>query len=272
MTSNTIAILTDYGLKDPYVGMVKAVINRINPQAVVIDITHEVPKYRVDVGAFILKTSYKYFRKGTIFLAVVDPEVGTTRKGVVIRTKNYVFVGPNNGLLTPAALDDTVEGVYEIRMDSVRLWEVSETFHGRDIFAPVAALISIKTPIESLCNPLPLNELVVIDVPPRKPEFKDGQVITKVFYIDDFGNLILDQRLEDILEVLKAGLGDDLIIKSKGREYRARITRTFAEVCEGCIAIYRNSLGLAEVGVFKGNASKALGIYEGDVIRIGKAL
>ncbi len=272
MGGEVIALMTDYGLTDPYVGMVKAVIKRVNPDAEIIDITHGVPKYRIDVGALILKTTYTYFRKGTIFLAVVDPGVGSARKGVVIKTKNYVFVGPNNGLLTPAAMEDGICGVYEIRVGRVRMWRVSKTFHGRDVFAPTAALISAKTPIESLCTPLPTEELVTVEVPPRKPVREGDEVLAKVFYVDDFGNLILDTGLGDVLELLGAGLGDELVIRAKDGEFRAKVVETFAEVCEGCVAVYEDSLGLAEVGVFKGNASKALGICEGGVIRIGKVL
>lgn len=272
MGSNVIAFLSDFGLADPYVGMVKAVINRINPDAEVIDITHEVPKYRVDVGALILKTSYKYFRKGTTFLAVVDPEVGTPRKGVILVTKNYVFVGPNNGLLLPASLEDGLESAYEIDVEKVRMWEVSKTFHGRDVFAPTAALISLKTAINSVGKPLPTSELVRIEVPPKDPAVEEGYVVAEAFYIDSFGNVILSQTLGGISRLLGVKYGDEVIIKCGGSEFKARVVNTFAEVCEGCVAIYEDSLGLAEVGVFKGNASKALGVSEGGLIRIGKAL
>ncbi|MEM0361775.1 MAG: SAM-dependent chlorinase/fluorinase [Sulfolobales archaeon] len=272
MGSSVIAFLSDFGLSDPYVGMVKAVINRINPDAKIIDITHEVPKYRVDVGALILKTSYKYFRKGTTFLAVVDPEVGTSRKGVILVSKNYVFVGPNNGLLLPASLEDGLESAYEIDVERVRMWEVSKTFHGRDVFAPTAALISLKTAVNSLGKPLPMDELVRIEIPPKDPVIEGGYVVAEAFYVDSFGNVILSQTLSSISKLLGVKHGDEVIIKCEGGEFKARVVSTFAEVCEGCVAVYEDSLGLAEVGVFKGNASKALGVGEGDLIRIGKVL
>lgn len=272
MVGSVIAFISDFGLVDPYVGMVKAVINRINPNAEIIDITHEVPKYRVDVGAYILKVSYKYFRKGTVFLAVVDPEVGTPRKGLILTTKNYVFVGPNNGLLLPAALEDGLELACEVDVDKVRMWGVSRTFHGRDIFAPAAALISANVAVSSICKPIAMEELVSIDVPPRKPVVNEQYVVMKAFYVDSFGNIALDLTLSDVLKLLGVSVGDYVVVEHEGRRFEARVTHTFAEVCEGCIAIYENSLGLAELGVFKGDACKALGIREGDVIRIGRAL
>lgn len=272
MVSRVIALMTDYGITDPYVGMVKAVINRINPDANVIDITHDVPKYRVDIAALILKVSYKYFRKGTIFVAVVDPEVGTSRKGVVLTSRNYVFVGPNNGILTPAALDDGLEASYEIDVSRVKMWEVCRTFHGRDVFAPTAALLSLGTSPQSICKPLISDDLVVVDVPPKKPVIEGRHVITKVFYVDSFGNVVLEHALGDVLSALGVNVGDDLLIKHGASEYRGKVVGTFADVCEGCIAVYSNSFGLAEVGVFKGNASKALGMKEGDVLRIGKVV
>ncbi|MEM1983296.1 MAG: SAM-dependent chlorinase/fluorinase [Sulfolobales archaeon] len=270
MRSNVIALITDFGLLDPYVGMVKAVINRINPHATIIDITHEIPKYRVDIAALILKTSYKYFKKRTIFLAIVDPEVGTSRKALVVITKNYTFIGPNNGILTPAAVDDGIETLYEIDINKVKMWEVSKTFHGRDVFAPAAALLSLGTPIHSICEPLSTNDLLIIEVPPKKPLIKDNYVEVKVFYIDSFGNIVLEHTLNDLLSVLETKPCEELLLKVNNSRYRAKVVETFANVCEGCIAIYSDSFGLAEVGVFKGNASKALGVKEGDVIRIGK--
>ncbi len=272
MGSSVVAFLSDFGLADPYVGMVKAVINRINPDAEVIDITHEVPKYRVDVGAFILKASYKYFRDGTVFLAVVDPEVGTPRKGVVLITKNYVFVGPNNGLLLPAALEDGLKSAYEVDVSKVRMWEVSKTFHGRDVFAPTAALISVKTAVSSICRPIAIDELVSVDIPPKNPTVDGQYVFVRAFYVDSFGNVVLDQTLSNILKLLGVSIGDYVLVERGGKVFEARITHTFAEVCEGCVAIYEDSLGLAEVGVFKGDACRALGIREGDVLRIGKVL
>lgn len=266
-----IALLTDYGLSDPYVGMLKAVITSINPQAIIVDITHEIPKFNVGYGAFILRSAYKFFRKGTIFVAIVDPEVGTPRKGVVVISRNYVFVGPNNGILSPAAADDGIVNVYEVVIEKVRINEVSATFHGRDVFAPTAALLSLGVEPSSICRPLSRDEFVEISVPPHKPRRKDDYVEVSAYYVDHFGNVMLDADLSDILNELKVRLGDEVVVKVHDRIFKARISRTFAEVCEGCLALYRNSLGLAELGVFKGSAHDILGIRAGDKVCIGRA-
>lgn len=266
-----IALLTDYGLTDPYVGMLKAVITSINPQAIIVDITHEIPKFNVDYGAFILKSAYKFFRKGTIFVAIVDPEVGTPRKGVVVISRNHIFIGPNNGILFPAAVDDGITDVYEIVVEKVRINEVSGTFHGRDVFAPTAALLSLGVEPLSVCRPLDRNELVELSIPPYKPKRRDECVEASAYYVDHFGNVMLDVDLSDILNELKVKLGDEVVVKFRNHLFKARVSKTFAEVCEGCLALYRNSLGLAELGVFKGSAHDILGIRTGDRVCIGRA-
>lgn len=268
-----IALLTDFGLRDPYVGMVKAVINMINPKAQIIDITHEVPKYDVEFAAFILKASYRYFRRGTIFLAVVDPGVGTPRRGIIVRSRNYVFIGPNNGLLTPAASGDGITAVYEIDIRRVGLDKVSHTFHGRDVFAPTAALLSLGVTPEGVGRLMNINELVHVDVPPKKPVVRNGFISTTVFHVDDFGNLMLETTLHDILTALGVSTGSNVSIipRCSADVRRAYVVRTFGEVCEGCIALYENSLGLAEIAVFKGDASKVLNVSRGDVVCIGRA-
>ncbi len=265
-----IALLTDFGLKDPYVGMMKAVITSINPQAVIIDLTHDIPKFNVSYGAFILKASYKYFRKGTIFIAVVDPEVGTSRKGIIIVTNNYVFIGPNNGILTPAALSDGILELYEIDINRVRIGDVSSTFHGRDVFAPTAALLSLGVKPSSIGRMLNKDELTIIDVPPYKPVRRGDCLEATAYYVDDFGNIILDVELNHILAELGVKLNDEVLIKVGERVFHVRVVNTFADVCEGCLALYRDSFGLAEVGVFKGSAYNKLGINVGDKICIGK--
>ena len=135
-----IALLTDFGTKDYFVAAMKGVILSINPNAVVVDITHEVPPQDVWTGAFVLKSVYKWFPRGTIFVAVVDPGVGTERAPLLLQTRNYFFVGPDNGVLSLAAQEDGVVAAYRIE---ARLPRVSRTFHGRDVFAPAAAYLSL---------------------------------------------------------------------------------------------------------------------------------
>jgi len=138
-----ITLLTDFGTRDYFVASMKGVILSINPDAVVIDITHDVPSFNVLKAAFILWATYRYYPRGTVHVVVVDPGVGTSRRALAIRSRNYYFIGPDNGVLTMAAEDDGVVEVREISNRSVMLGEVSSTFHGRDIFAPAAAHIGL---------------------------------------------------------------------------------------------------------------------------------
>ena len=129
-----IVLLTDFGLSE-YVGVMRGVIYSIHPEAQIVDLTHSVPSQSIREGAWILLQSYKYFPPGTVFVSVIDPGVGTARDAVVVVTKNYIHIGPDNGLLFPAASDDGIERVYRIQIDE----RVSKTFHGRDVFAKAAA-------------------------------------------------------------------------------------------------------------------------------------
>ena len=269
-----IALLTDFGIKDPYVGMMKAVITSINPEAVIIDLTHDVPKYSILWGAHILKISYKYFPKGTIFTVVIDPGVGSSRRAIIIESTNYLFVGPDNGVLIPAAKDDGILRVYEIKADVAGLPQISYTFHGRDIFAPTAAYLSLGIKPSSLGKPIPKENLVTTEELPKEPQrINEYEVITKVVHIDDFGNLILSTNLSYLKQLLKVDVGDLVSIKvvNKDGSYVARVCRTFSEVAEGELAVYEGSYRLAEVAVFKGSASRLLSVNVGDELIISRS-
>ena len=142
MRNPIITLLTDFGLKDPYVASMKGVILRINPRCTLVDITHRNP-HDIEEGAFILANAYSTFPKGTIHLSVVDPGVGSPRKPILLVTKNYFFVGPDNGLFTFAAKREKVKQAIALTNPKFFLPQVSTTFHGRDLFAPVAAHLSL---------------------------------------------------------------------------------------------------------------------------------
>ena len=138
-----ITLTSDFGLKDPYVAEMKGVILTINPNATIIDITHDVEKFDIRMGAFMLASAAPYFPKGTVHLAVVDPGVGTERRAILVQTKQGFFVGPDNGVLMLAAKNQGIEHIYELSNPKFMLPKVSATFHGRDIFAPAAAYLDI---------------------------------------------------------------------------------------------------------------------------------
>jgi S-adenosylmethionine hydrolase len=172
-----IVLLTDFGDSE-YTGVMRGVIYSICPDAQVVDLTHTVPSQSIREGAWILLQSYKYFPKGTIFVSVIDPGVGTARDSVVVVTENYIHVGPDNGLLYPAASDDGIERVYKILIDE----GVSKTFHGRDIFAKAAAYHEAGTLGVMSTELKPgLDQALIF-----QQEGRDGEVVR----IDKFGNII----------------------------------------------------------------------------------
>ncbi len=261
-----IALMTDFGLKDPYVGMMKAVILSINPNAVIVDLTHDVPKYNVILASHILKVSYRYFPKGTVFVVVVDPGVGSRRRPIIISSRNYLFVGPDNGVLIPAAKDDGLLNAYEINIKIAGLKEISHTFHGRDIFAPTAAYLSLGMLPDVLGHRLSPDELISTAELPEEPIITAEGIRLKVVHIDDFGNLILNTNIEKFMKSLGVSYGDEVIVKVHSKEYRALVVKTFSEVCKGCLAVYEGTFRLVELAKYLGSASRDLGINVNDYL------
>ncbi len=254
-----IALLTDFGLKDPYVGMMKAVIKSIAPDTEIIDITHDVPKYNIRLGAHILKVSSKYFPHGTVFVGVVDPGVGSDRRSVIIVTKKHVFVGPDNGLLVPAALSEGIKGAYVINAEVAGLPNPSSTFHGRDIFAPTAAWIAKGVSPSSLGKPIDHSELVRVEPLPKPVSSRGNIVGVEVVHIDNFGNIVTSARLDEIMRELGVTYGLDVDVSADGVKWiPAKVVRSFSHVRRGHLAIYEGSYELAEVAVFMGSAADLL--------------
>jgi hypothetical protein len=195
----TIAILTDFGLKDNFVGVMKAVILKINPKVNLVDITHEISPQNIKEAAFLLLKSYSYFPKGSVFLVVVDPGVGSKRRPIAIKTKNYYFVGPDNGILSLAAINDGVKEIVHLKNKRFFLKEVSSTFHGRDIFAPVSAYLSKGVTLAYLGEKI--KEICKLELPSFKRE-KD-KLVAEIIYIDRFGNLITNISKEVFFDFIK---------------------------------------------------------------------
>lgn len=181
-----ITLTTDFGLKDPYVAEMKGVILSINPKAKIIDLTHDVEKFNTRMGAFMLASAAPYFPKGTIHLAVVDPRVGTERRAILVQTKEGFFIGPDNGVLMIAAQTQGIEHIYRLTNQRYMLSNISNTFHGRDIFAPVAAHLDIgNEPLkfgEEITDPITPNFTVI--------ERKKNLLIGEILHVDGFGNII----------------------------------------------------------------------------------
>jgi len=191
-----ITLISDFGLKDPYVAEMKGVILTINPKATIVDITHDIEKFNIGMAAFMVASAASYFPKGTVHLAVVDPGVGTKRRAILVQTKCGYFVGPDNGVLMLAAQSQGIEHTYELSNPNLMLPKTSNTFHGRDIFAPAAAYL-IKEALPS--------EFGAEIKDPVKPDFaqtkeRKGAVIGEVLHIDGFGNIITNIVEKEIIQ------------------------------------------------------------------------
>jgi S-adenosylmethionine hydrolase len=189
-----ITLITDFGLKDPYVAEMKGVIYSINPDAKVVDVSHGVDKFNVRMGAFMLASAAPYFPDGTVHLAVVDPGVGTTRRAIAVQTRRNFFVGPDNGVLMLAAQAQTIEHIYELANPKFRLPEVSGTFHGRDIFAPAAAYLGKGVAAKEF------GPEITDAVTPKfaVADLKNGVLMGEVLHVDGFGNVITNLTPKDL--------------------------------------------------------------------------
>lgn len=255
--SSTIVFFSDFGLKDPYVAQVKAVINRICPGIQVIDLTHMIDSFCIECGAYVLDSSINWFPVETVFLGVIDPGVGSERKPVIIRGLSRWFVGPDNGLFTPVILNDKEAKAWVIKTWALPFKEISSTFHGRDIFGPVAALLSCKEDPYNIGDEISIDSLVKKDLLWSLKE--NSSICFKVIYIDKYGNIVFSTK-----DPLNVPIGKELIITSSHKSWRGFYVSSFSHVNEGEIAIYINSFGYLELAVNRGDASKHLQVSIGD--------
>jgi S-adenosylmethionine hydrolase len=264
-----VTFLSDYGITDEFVGVVHAVIARECPQARVIDLSHGVSRQAVVPGALMLARALPFTPPG-IHLAVVDPGVGARRRAVALRTakEDRLLVGPDNGLLLPAAEHfGGVSEAVEISTSPWRLQPVSATFHGRDIFAPVAARLAAGANLAEAGAPLDPGELVRLELS-RSGRDEDGTVVAHVLAADRFGNVGLDATRSD----LGVKLGGAVTLGVRGANAQARYVRTFAEVSPGDLLLYEDAAGMLAVAVNGGEAAAELGgLRFGDEVRIAPA-
>lgn len=257
MPYDVVTFLTDYGLDDGYVGVCHAVIARIAPSARVVDVTHLIPPQNVRRGAVLLAQQIRHLAPA-VHLAVVDPGVGTARRGVVIEAGDSAFVGPDNGLLMPAA--DTLGGAiraFELTNPAYRSPNVSRTFHGRDVFAPAAAHIAAGIEASELGPPLDPSTLVRL--PPPRLRVLPGYVSAEIVHVDRFGNLCTAARPSDV-----AHLGNRVRIG----ELLAARGETFGSVDIGEAVMYVDSTDHVAIAVNGGSASDRLLLREGDVVEL----
>jgi S-adenosylmethionine hydrolase len=260
-----ITFLTDFGLQDDFVGTCHGVIKRIAPQAEIIDITHGIPPQAVLQGALVLANTIPYMPVG-VHLAVVDPGVGGVRRALALRdAEGRVYVGPDNGLLLPAAERAGVAEACELTNEAYWLDSISRTFHGRDIFSPVAAHLAGGVALSELGPPLHLDALARLDLP--EPRFGEGLIEATTLYVDSFGNIALNLTRDDV-ERIGIVPGTRLELELSGERYFAVAARTFADARPGDVILYEDSYRNMSVAISNGSAASMLRAIPGRSLRI----
>ncbi len=255
-----ISFTTDYGLDDPFVGICHGVMARIAPGARVIDLTHAVPLGEIRHGAFTIAQAVGYLPPA-VHLGVVDPGVGTMRKAVAVVARDGVLVGPDNGLLLPAAEElGGVVAAFELTAPEYRLPDVSATFHGRDIFAPAAAHVAAGVPPERLGPPVDVRDLERVTAP--APSVRPGAITTEVLMTDHFGNIQLTARADTLAE---AGFvdGQQVTVHMGEARHIAVIGRTFEDVENGELILLVDSAGMLALAINRASAATKLGLVRG---------
>lgn len=236
-----VTITTDFGLEDHYVGAMKGAILSINPDARIIDISHEIPPHDIFKGAFTLRNFYRYFPKGTIHVAVVDPGVGSQRKPIAVEADGAIFVGPDNGVFSFIYRGSKSVKVFEITNSKYMLSDVSFTFHGRDIFAPAAAHLSLGVSVEDLGK----RVRKPVELPIKEPEVRKNEIIGEFIYLDSFGNLVTNIPSDLLKHESTIFIGKRVI---KG------ISKSYADVSIGKLVAVLGSSGFLEISVNQGRA------------------
>jgi S-adenosyl-L-methionine hydrolase (adenosine-forming) len=254
-----VSLLTDYGHGDEFVGVCHAVIRGIAPDVPIVDLTHGVPRYGVREGAIVLRNSLPYVPRG-VHVAIVDPQVGTERRALAVRTADQrILVGPDNGLLSPSW--DRCGGVIEVvdvTRSRHRLEPVSATFHGRDIFAPVAGHLAAGAPLGEAGEPVEPDELQRLELP--RPEVRDGEVVAHVLLVDRFGNATLDVGHGDLADTgLVMGRPVEIEVARGGR-FIATYAQTFADVGPGDVLLYEDAHRALAIALNRGDAAATLGL------------
>jgi S-adenosylmethionine hydrolase len=256
-----IAFLTDFGLRDDFVGTCHGVMKRIAPDVQIIDVTHGIEPHQVLQGALVLAATLPYMPVG-VHLAVVDPGVGGVRRALALRDEEgHLFVGPDNGLLVPAAeAGGGIVAAHELANPDYALQPVSRTFHGRDLFAPAAAHLARGVPLGELGPPLDPEVLVRLGLP--EPDVHAGRIAANALYVDRFGNVALNIAATH-LEDAGAPPGTRVRLELPAASRNAVVARTFADVAPGDTVVYEDSYGNVAIAVSRGNAAEALGLDAG---------
>jgi len=258
--------LSDFGLRDDFVGTCHGVIKRIAPDVEIIDITHGLDPGRVLQGALVLANTLPYMPPG-VHLAVVDPGVGSARRPLALRDREgRLYVGPDNGLLLPAAERfGGIESAHELANPEYALEHVSRTFHGRDLFSPAAAHLALGVDPAELGPPIDPDALARLDLP--EPDLSGGRMVATVLYVDRFGNVQLNLQGAH-LEQMNVVPGTRVELRLATARYFAVAARTFADARAGDLILYEDSYGGVSLAINRGDAARLLSVKPGQEIRI----
>jgi S-adenosyl-L-methionine hydrolase (adenosine-forming) len=261
-----VTLLTDYGRDDDFVGVCHGVIRSIHPEAQIVDLTHGVRRYAVRQGALVLRNTLPYTPVG-VHVAVVDPQVGTERRAVALRSADgRLLVGPDNGLLSLAwERCGGIELAVDISRSPHRLEPVSATFHGRDIFAPVAAHLARGAALEDAGDPLDPADLATVELP--QPRAEDGALVAHALVIDRFGNVALNVDHEDMAGT-GITLGGTVELEAAGERYLATYAQTFADVRPGELIVYEDAYRTLAVAINRGDAAATLALRPDAELRL----
>ena len=261
MTQSTIVLATDFGIEDTFVGVMKGVISYYAPRSRVIDLTHHIRPQDILHGSYSLRIAFPYFPKQTIFVCVVDPGVGSERSAIALKASDKILVLPNNGLCSLILNDyDLQEAVY-LSNAKYHLSEVSSTFHGRDIFSPVAAHLASGVPLEKLGSNIEPKDIIRLNQVSNTLQ-EDGPIQSRIIHVDHFGNCITAIQKDSItLEAI------NWKVRVKNTEISS-ISKTYSDVSQGELLAYFGSDGFLEIALRNGNASQALGASIGETIQL----
>lgn len=256
-----ITLTTDFGTKDSYVAEIKAVILSLSPDARIVDLTHEVDKFNTRMAAYVLACAAPYFPKGTVHVVVIDPGVGTKRRALLIQTRNGFYVGPDNGVLTLAANDQGIEHVFEITNRKLMLSRISNTFHGRDVFAPAAAHLINGTKSEEFGS-----ETDKISTPRfTRIVRRKNMLIGEVLHIDGFGNIITNIGRRELDSMNQKEVVN---VRFKSTKLGLKLCKAYAEVGKREALVIVGSHNFLEISVNQGNAARKFRVKVGDKITL----
>ncbi|MEX2193762.1 MAG: SAM-dependent chlorinase/fluorinase [Thermoleophilaceae bacterium] len=266
MSRPVVTLLTDYGHEDDFVGVCHGVILGICPGAAVVDVTHGIPRHSVRHGALVMRNTLPYLPRG-VHVAIVDPQVGTERRALAVRTGDgRLLVGPDNGVLSLAwqRAGGAAEAI-DVTRSPHRLEPVSATFHGRDVFAPVAAHLASGEELREAGEPLGVEELELLELP--RPRLTDDGLVAHALLTDRFGNVALDAGHE---ELAGSGirLGQGVEVEVAGERYLATFAQTFADVRPGDVLLYEDSYRTLAIALNRGDAAATLQIGMDAEIRL----